>query len=96
MWPAGDGGLKAVLEMLHMLLEQPVWDASALDRAKQLYTSSFRSLPKSLERSTSFRLAQTLNGEDRCAWALADDAETHRWSLCLFGTALLVARACPG
>ena len=65
MLPAGDGGLKAVLEMLHMLLEQPVWDPSALDRAKQLYSSSFRSLPKSLERSTSFRLAQTLSGEDR-------------------------------
>lgn len=41
-FPIGDGGLKAVLQVLHLFLENPRWGESAAARARQIYTSNFR------------------------------------------------------
>jgi len=47
-----DGGVRAVLEMVHLLLRSPRWDEPSLTRAKQAYRAHHASLGKSLERAT--------------------------------------------
>lgn len=48
------------------LLQHSVWLEDAFDRAKQLYLSYYRSIPKSLERSTAHKLMLAmLNGDER-------------------------------
>ena len=43
-----------------------MWLDEAFDRARQLYLSYYRSIPKSLERSTAHKLMQAmLNGDER-------------------------------
>lgn len=43
-----------------------MWLEDAFDRARQLYLSYYRSIPKSLERSTAFKLMLAmLNGDER-------------------------------
>jgi hypothetical protein len=32
----GGGGIRAVLELLHLMLEEPSWNDTALERAKQV------------------------------------------------------------
>lgn len=61
----GDGGLSAVLQLLHLFLEQPRWEAAAMERSKQMYLSHYRSLPKSLERATADRIMTAMMGPDR-------------------------------
>lgn len=61
----GEDGLKAVLELLHLFLEQPRWEEGAMERAKQMFTSHFRSLPKNLERATADRVVSAMVGPDR-------------------------------
>ncbi|KAL3512114.1 hypothetical protein ACH5RR_024831 [Cinchona calisaya] len=61
-----DNGMRAAFQLLHMVLEHSVWLDDAFDRAKQLYLSYFRSIPKSLERSTAHKLMLAmLNGDER-------------------------------
>eukprot|EP00245_Coleochaete_scutata_P005274 TRINITY_DN18712_c0_g1_i1.p1 TRINITY_DN18712_c0_g1~~TRINITY_DN18712_c0_g1_i1.p1 ORF type:complete len:1369 (+),score=265.63 TRINITY_DN18712_c0_g1_i1:154-4260(+) len=60
-----DGGLQATFELIHLVLERSVWVEDALDRAKQLYLTHFRSLPKSLERSTAHRLMREMFASDQ-------------------------------
>lgn len=45
---------------LSSLLQHNVWLDDALDRAKQLYLSHYRSMPKSLERATAHRLMRAM------------------------------------
>lgn len=46
--------------------QHSVWLEDAFDRARQLYLSYFRSIPKSLERSTAHKLMLAmLNGDER-------------------------------
>jgi predicted Zn-dependent peptidase len=61
----GDGGLRAVLEMAHLLLAAPAWDEGAAERARQVYLSHARSLDKSLERAASDRVVGAMLGGDR-------------------------------
>lgn len=61
----GDGGLAAVCQLLHLFLEEPRWEEAAMERSKQMYLSHYRSLPKSLERSTGDRIMQAMSGDDR-------------------------------
>ena len=61
----GDGGLRAVLEMVHLLLSDPAWEEGAAERARQVYISHARSLDKSLERSSSDRVVTAMLGGDR-------------------------------
>jgi len=61
-----DGGMRATFQLLHMVLEHNVWLDDALDRAKQLYLSHYRAMPKSLERATAHRLMRAMfNSEER-------------------------------
>lgn len=53
--------------MAHLMLEAPDWDQAALDRAKSLYISHYRSLEKSLERASADRVMNAMLGPDRCA-----------------------------
>ncbi|XP_022996934.1 stromal processing peptidase, chloroplastic-like isoform X1 [Cucurbita maxima] len=61
-----DNGMRAAFQLLHMVLEHSVWLEDAFDRAKQLYMSYHRSIPKSLERSTAHKLMLAMmNGDER-------------------------------
>ncbi|KAL0429662.1 UNVERIFIED_CONTAM: Stromal processing peptidase, chloroplastic [Sesamum radiatum] len=61
-----DDGMRAAFQLLHMVLEHSVWLNDAFDRAKQLYLSYYRSIPKSLERSTAHKLMLAmLDGDER-------------------------------
>ncbi|KAJ4702388.1 stromal processing peptidase, chloroplastic-like [Melia azedarach] len=61
-----DNGMCAAFQLLHMVLEHSVWLDDAFDRARQLYLSYYRSIPKSLERSTAHKLMLAmLNGDER-------------------------------
>ncbi|KAF5185660.1 Stromal processing peptidase protein [Thalictrum thalictroides] len=61
-----DQGMRAAFQLLHMVLEHSVWLEDAFDRARQLYLSYYRSIPKSLERSTAHKLMSAmLNGDER-------------------------------
>ena len=47
-------------------LQHSVWLDDAFDRARQLYLSYYRSIPKSLERSTAHKLMLAmLDGDER-------------------------------
>ena len=41
-----------MLGLLHLFLSAPRWEAGAMERAKQMYISHYRSLGKGLERAT--------------------------------------------
>ncbi|CAF1729317.1 hypothetical protein Bca4012_042833 [Brassica carinata] len=61
-----DNGMQAAFQLLHMVLEHSVWLEDAFDRARQLYLSYYRSIPKSLERATAHKLMTAmLNGDER-------------------------------
>lgn len=61
-----DNGMRAAFQLLHMVLEHSVWVEDAFDRARQLYLSYYRSIPKSLERSTAHKLMLSMmNGDER-------------------------------
>ncbi|XP_057975636.1 stromal processing peptidase, chloroplastic [Malania oleifera] len=61
-----DNGMRAAFQLLHMVLEHSVWLDDAFDRARQLYLSYYRSIPKSLERSTAHKLMLAmLHGDER-------------------------------
>jgi len=61
-----DNGMRAAFQLLHMVLEHSVWLEDAFDRARQLYLSYYRSIPKSLERSIAHKLLiAMLNGDER-------------------------------
>ena len=48
------------------MLQHSVWLDDAFDRARQLYLSYYRSIPKSLERATAHKLMTAmLNGDER-------------------------------
>lgn len=64
---AGENGLKAVLELLHLFVTEPCWTEGAMYRAKQAFRSHYLSLPKSLERSTADLILTSMLGSDR--WA---------------------------
>lgn len=52
--------------LLLLFFQHSVWLEDAFDRAKQLYLSYYRSIPKSLERSTACKLMHAmLNGDQR-------------------------------
>jgi len=76
---AGEGGLEAVMELLHLFLESPRWEESAMERAKQMYLSHYRSLSKGLERSTVDRVTSCMLGPDRRA---PDNTEIHGLTFC--------------
>lgn len=78
---AGEGGLEAVMELLHLFLESPRWEESAMERAKQMYLSHYRSLSKGLERATADRVMSCMLGPDRCT---PDNTETYNLRFCVY------------
>ncbi|XP_028771998.1 stromal processing peptidase, chloroplastic [Neltuma alba] len=61
-----ENGMRAAFQLLHMVLEHSVWLDDAFDRARQLYLSYYRSIPKSLERSTAHKLmVAMMDGDER-------------------------------
>lgn len=49
-----------------LAFQHSVWLEDAFDRARQLYLSYYRSIPKSLERATAHKLMTAmLNGDER-------------------------------
>lgn len=48
------------LKATPLVLQHNIWLEDALDRAKQLYLSHYRSMPKSLERATAHRLMRAM------------------------------------
>jgi predicted Zn-dependent peptidase len=60
-----ENGLRSAFEVMHLMLRAPRWDESALGRAKQMYVTHVRALPKSLERATAARLMAAMTGNDR-------------------------------
>ncbi|KAI8464353.1 MAG: LuxS/MPP-like metallohydrolase [Monoraphidium minutum] len=60
-----DGSMEAMFEMLHEFLTAPSWEDAALERAKQVFVSSYRTTAKSLERATADRIMTAMLGGDR-------------------------------
>ena len=60
----GEGGLRAVMELVHLLVESPDFTESAFERAKQSHMSNYRGINGSLERTTSDRLLRALLDND--------------------------------
>jgi len=78
----GDGGLEACLQVLHLMLAQPRWEAPALERAKQQHLTAARTVGKSLERAAKSALVDVMVGGDR---RLADPNEEELAALTLDG-----------
>lgn len=49
---------------IYIMMQHSVWLEDAFDRARQLYLSYYRSIPKSLERSTAHKLMIAMLDED--------------------------------
>lgn len=54
-----------MMELLHLFLEAPRWEAGAMERAKQMWLSHYRALGKGLERATADRIMTSMLGPDR-------------------------------
>ena len=65
------------MELLHLFLEAPQWEQSAMERAKQMWLSHYRALGKGLERATADRIMTSMLGPDRWVW-LSGVLWTHR------------------
>ena len=61
----GNGSLVSMMELLHNFLEHPKWEESAMNRAKQMFLSHYKSLHKSLERETGDRIMGAMFGPSR-------------------------------
>merc|ERR1719191_2271228 len=59
-----DNGLVAVLELLHLLFQEPRWELPAFVRAQQAYKAQAYAVQKSLEQSTLDRLMRMLYSKD--------------------------------
>mmetsp|Transcript_25041 Transcript_25041/g.74491 ORF Transcript_25041/g.74491 Transcript_25041/m.74491 type:complete len:1413 (-) Transcript_25041:44-4282(-) len=59
-----DNGLVAVLELLHLLFQEPRWELPAFVRAQQAYKAQAYAVQKSLEQSTLDRLMSMMYGAD--------------------------------
>jgi len=60
----GDNGLVAVMELLHLLFQEPRWELPAFVRAQQAYKAQAYAVQKSLEQSTLDRLMRMMYSKD--------------------------------
>ena len=84
----GDGGMQACLQVLHLMLAQPRWEAAALERAKQQHLTASRTVSKSLERAAKAALVTAMLGNDR---RFCDPSEEELAALTLDGVRDAVA-----
>jgi len=69
-----DNGLVSVLELLHLLFQEPRWELPAFVRAQQAYKAQANAVQKSLEQSTLDRLMQMMyRGDGRVTEARVED-----------------------
>jgi predicted Zn-dependent peptidase len=68
-----DNGLVAVLELLHLLFQEPRWELPAFVRAQQAYKAQSYAVKKSLEQSTLDRLMTTMYSDGRVAESKVED-----------------------
>lgn len=59
-----DNGLVAILELLHLLFQEPRWELPAFIRAQQAYKAQAYAVQKSLEQSTLDRLMRMMYASD--------------------------------
>jgi len=59
-----DNGMTAVLELLHLLFQEPRWEVPAFVRAQQAYKAQAYAVQKSLEQSTLDRLMRMMYSTD--------------------------------
>jgi len=59
-----ENGLVAVLELLHLLFQEPRWELPAFVRAQQAYKAQANAVQKSLEQSTLDRLMRMMYAAD--------------------------------
>jgi len=67
------GGLTAVLELLHLLFQEPRWEVPAFVRAQQAYKAQAYAVQKSLEQSTMDRLMRMMYSDPRVSEAKIED-----------------------
>jgi len=68
-----DNGLVAVLELLHLLFQEPRWELPAFVRAQQAYKAQSYASAKSLEQSTLNRLMSTMYSDPRVVEPRVED-----------------------
>jgi predicted Zn-dependent peptidase len=61
----GDGGCRATCELVHQIVEAPLWEENAMERARQMFRSHYAGMPKSLERAIGDRTMNAMLGADR-------------------------------
>jgi len=71
-----DNGLVALLELLHLLFQEPRWELPAFVRAQQAYKASSYAVQKSLEKSTMDRLMRMMyHGDPRVYELMPEDVK---------------------
>jgi len=68
-----DNGLVAVLELLHLLFQEPRWELPAFVRAQQAYKAQAYAVQKSLEQSTMDRLMRIMYDDGRVSEPRVED-----------------------
>merc|ERR1719181_927812 len=76
----GDGGCRATCELVHQIVEAPLWEENAMERARQMFRSHYAGMPKSLERAIGDRTMNAMLGEDR-RWVDASPEEIDATTL---------------
>jgi hypothetical protein len=64
------------------------WESSAMERAKQMWLSHYRSLPKSLDRATTDRILAAMLGLDRRFRWVGGWGHTLAWGHACMGTCM--------
>lgn len=62
---AVDGGLRTILEIIHLLIEKPNWEESALERVKDIYRMFELNTTKNLELMTHDAINKAMYGDRR-------------------------------
>lgn len=57
--------MRPAMELVHMFLQQPVFTEAAMARAKQTFSTHYRSQAMSLDRGCSDRIMNAMMGPDR-------------------------------
>ena len=62
---AVDGGLRTILEIIHLLIEKPNWEETALERVKDIYRMFELNTTKNLELTTHDAINKAMYGDRR-------------------------------
>ena len=58
-------GIRAIMELMHLIVRAPQWNAEAYERASGAVISASRSVGKSLEHANLSKIVRALHGPDR-------------------------------